>query len=280
MLITFIGGGNMASALISGLVNPPRADLCIRVVDPDDAARGRLHTTFGLPVFADTEATTAIDGADVILLAIKPQTMPVVLRQLAGHVGGNQLVLSIAAGTTIATIRERLGPDITVVRCMPNTPALIGHGITGMTAGPGCSRQQRARAEEILLAAGEVVWLDNETLMDAVTAVSGTGPAYFFLLTEVLTTAARELGLPPETAERLAAITCFGAGAMMATSPDEAEELRRRVTSPGGTTEAAMAVLDDGGFRNLMMRAVAAACDRSQELSGTSGASDAGENAE
>jgi pyrroline-5-carboxylate reductase len=259
MLITFIGGGNMASALISGLVNPPRADLCIRVVDPDDAARGRLHTTFGLPVFADTEATAAIDGADVILLAIKPQTMPVVLRQLAGHVGGNQLVLSIAAGTTIATIRERLGPDIAVVRCMPNTPALM---------------------EEILLAAGEVVWLENETLMDAVTAVSGTGPAYFFLLTEVLTTAARELGLPPETAERLAAITCFGAGAMMATSPDEAEELRRRVTSPGGTTEAAMAVLDDGGFRNLMMRAVAAACDRSRELSGTSGASDAGENAE
>lgn len=280
MRITFIGGGNMASALISGLANPPRSDLRIRVVDPDDAARSHLQTTFGLSVYTDTEAIAAIDGADVILLAIKPQTMPVVLRQLSGHVGGGQLVLSIAAGTTIATIRERLGPDIAVVRCMPNTPALIGHGITGMTASPGCSRQQRARAEEILLAAGEVVWLENEALMDAVTAVSGTGPAYFFLLTEVLTAAARELGLPADTAGRLAAITCFGAGAMMATSPDQAEELRRRVTSPGGTTEAAMAVLADGGFRRLMMRAVAAACDRSQELSGMSDASDTGDSAE
>jgi pyrroline-5-carboxylate reductase len=280
MLITFIGGGNMASALISGLANPPRSDLSIRVVDPDDAARARLCDTFDVSVFTEKEAIGAIQGADVILLAIKPQTMPIVLRQLAGEVRPDQLVLSIAAGTTIDTIRERLGGDIAVVRCMPNTPALIGHGITGMTAGPDCSRQQRARAEEILLAAGEVVWLDDEGLMDAVTAVSGTGPAYYFLLTEALAAAARELGLPPNTAERLAAITCFGAGAMMATSPDEAEELRRRVTSPGGTTEAAMAVLDGGGFRALMQRAVEAARDRSTELSGASGGSEAGKDAE
>ena len=276
MLITFIGGGNMASALISGLANPPRSDLGIRVVDPDAAARSRLQTTFDLPVYADTEAIAAIDGADVILLAIKPQTMPVVLDQLAGHVDSSQLLLTIAAGTTIGTIRERLGSDIPVVRCMPNTPALIGHGITGMTAGPNCSREQRARAEEILLAAGEVVWLEDEALMDAVTAVSGTGPAYYFLLTEALAAAARDLGLPPETAQRLAAITCFGAGAMMAASPDEAQELRRRVTSPGGTTEAAMAILDSGGFRELMLRAVSAARDRSRELSGTSSDNKAG----
>lgn len=280
MLITFIGGGNMASALISGLANPPRSDLRIRVVDPDDAARARLRDTFDVSVFTDKEAIGAIQGADVILLAIKPQTMPAVLRQLAGAVRPDQLVLSIAAGTTIDTIRERLGGDIAVVRCMPNTPALIGHGITGMTAGPDCSRQQRGRAEEILLAAGEVVWLDDEGLMDAVTAVSGTGPAYYFLLTEALAAAAREIGLPPDTAERLAAITCFGAGAMMATSPDEAEELRRRVTSPGGTTEAAMAVLDGGGFRALMQRAVEAARDRSTELSGASGGGEAGKDAE
>ena len=268
MLITFIGGGNMASALISGLVNPPRADLHIRVVDPDDAARSRLQSTFDVSVFTDSQTLAAIDGADVILLAIKPQTMPVVLTHLAGHVREDQLVLSIAAGTTIGTIREQLGGDIAVVRCMPNTPALIGHGITGMTAGPGCGPARRARAEEILLAAGEFVWLEDESLMDAVTAVSGTGPAYYFLLTEALAAAARDLGLPPATAEQLAAITCFGAGAMMATSPDEAEELRRRVTSPGGTTEAAMAVLEGGGFRDLMQRAVTAARDRSRELSG------------
>ena len=123
---------------------------------------------------------------------------------------------------------------------MPNTPALIGHGITGVVAGPDCSQEQHDQAEEILSAAGEVVWLDDESLMDAVTAISGTGPAYFFLLTEALAAAARELGLPPETADRLASITCFGAGAMVARSPGEAEELRRRVTSPGGTTQAAL----------------------------------------
>jgi pyrroline-5-carboxylate reductase len=265
MLITFIGGGNMASALISGLANPPRSDLEIRVVDTDERARARLQATFELSAFTDPVA--AIRGADVVLLAIKPQSMPLVLRDLAGHIRPGQLLLSIAAGITIASLEKQLGQDLAVVRCMPNTPALIGHGITGMTAGRNCSAQQRNLAEEIMAAAGEVVWLEDEALMDAVTAVSGTGPAYFFLLTEVLARTARDLGLPPATADRLAAVTCFGAGAMVATSPDEAEELRRRVTSPGGTTEAAMAVLESGGFRELMSRAVTAAEARSRELS-------------
>jgi len=266
MLITFIGGGNMASALISGLANPPRSNLRIRVVDPNHEARARLEKTFDLETV--TDPVTAIEGADVILLAIKPQIMSAVLADLSGHVQQEQLVLSIAAGVTMASIESQLGAGLAVVRCMPNTPALIGHGITGMTAGPNCSLHQRGLAEQILSAASEVVWLDDEGLMDAVTAVSGTGPAYFFLLTEALAAAARELGLPAATADRLAAITCFGAGAMVASSPDEAEELRRRVTSPGGTTEAAMAVLENGAFRGLMLRAVAAARDRSRELSG------------
>lgn len=265
MLITFIGGGNMASALISGLVNPPRSDLAIRVVDPDEQARTRLQATFEVSAFTDPVA--AIKGADVVLLAVKPQSMPQVLAQLAGHVRSGQLLLSIAAGITVASLEQALGQQLAVVRCMPNTPALIGHGITGMTGGRNCSAQQRALAEEIMSAAGEVVWLEDEALMDAVTAVSGTGPAYFFLLTEVLAHTARELGLPPDTADRLAAISCFGAGAMVATSPDEAEELRRRVTSPGGTTQAAMAVLESGGFRQLMARAITAAAARSRELS-------------
>jgi pyrroline-5-carboxylate reductase len=268
MLITFIGGGNMASALISGLANPPRSDLRIRVVEPSEGARKRLRATFDLTTF--TDAVAAIEGADVVLLAIKPQIMSLVLGELAGHVQPDQLVLSIAAGVTMESIESRLGSNQAVVRCMPNTPALIGHGITGMTAGRHCSARQRALAEEILSAASEVVWLEDEGLMDAVTAVSGTGPAYYFLLTEALATAARELGLPAATAERLAAITCFGAGAMVASSPDEAEELRLRVTSPGGTTEAAMAVLESGDFRELMSRAVRAARDRSRELSGQS----------
>jgi pyrroline-5-carboxylate reductase len=275
MLITFIGGGNMASALISGLANPPRSNLRIRVVDPNDEARERLEKTFDLS--ACTDPVAAIDGADVVLLAIKPQIMSVVLAELAGHVRPEQLVLSIAAGVTMASIEAQLGRGLAVVRCMPNTPALIGHGITGMTAGPHCNARQRALAEQILSAASEVVWLEDEGLMDAVTAVSGTGPAYFFLLTEILSAAARELGLPAETADRLAAITCFGAGAMLASSPDEAEELRRRVTSPGGTTDAAMAVLESGAFGELMRRAVRAARDRSRELSGQGGAATEGE---
>jgi len=265
MLITFIGGGNMASALISGLANPPRSDLAIRVVDPDERARTRLQATF--EVSACTDPVAAIRGADVILLAVKPQTMPQVLGELAGHIRAGQLVLSIAAGITIGSLERTLGRHLAVVRCMPNTPALVGHGITGMTAGRNCSAQHRALAGEIMAAAGEVVWLEDEALMDAVTAVSGTGPAYFFLLTEVLARTARDLGLPPATADRLAAITCFGAGAMVASSPDEAEELRRRVTSPGGTTEAAMAVLESGGFRELVARAITAAGARSRELS-------------
>jgi pyrroline-5-carboxylate reductase len=177
MLITFIGGGNMASALISGLANPPRSDLGIRVVDPDATARSRLQTTFDLPVFADSEAIAAIDGADVILLAIKPQTMPVVLAQLAGHVDSSQLLLTIAAGTTIETIREKLGREIAVVRCMPNTPALIGHGITGMTAGPNCSRQQRARAEEILLARPRAIWACRRRRRNAWRRLPASAPA-------------------------------------------------------------------------------------------------------
>ena len=254
----------MATALISGLVNPPRAHIRIRVSDPNEHARKHLGETFEVPTF--TDSVEAIDEADVIVLAVKPQNMPDVLEKIGSRITRDQLVLSIAAGITIASIEEHLGNDRSVIRSMPNTPALIGHGITGVTAGEHCSRQQRDQAEEILAAAGEVVWLEEESLMDAITAVSGTGPAYYFLMTEALAQAARELGLPGDIADRLAAITCFGAGAMMATSPDEAVELRRRVTSPGGTTEAAMAILEGDGFHQLMLRAVEAARDRSRDL--------------
>lgn len=268
MLITFIGGGNMATALISGLVNPPRAHIKIRVSDPNEEARHHLESTFRIATH--TNSRTAVEGADVILLAIKPQIMPLVLDQLNGHIKPGQLVLSIAAGTTMNMIRSHLGTEIQVIRSMPNTPALIGHGITGVVAGSNCSREQRQQAEEILMAAGDVVWLEDESLMDAVTAISGTGPAYFFLLTEVLAEAAREMGLPDETADRLACISCFGAGAMLASSPGEAAELRRRVTSPNGTTHAAMKLLEAEGYPELVKRAAEAARKRSRELSGES----------
>jgi pyrroline-5-carboxylate reductase len=264
MLITFIGGGNMATALVSGLVNPPRAHISIRVCDPSEKARNHLEKTFSVPTWPD--AAGAIDGADVIVLAVKPQIMPTVLGELCGKVKAGQLVLSIAAGITMESISDILGDQQAVIRSMPNTPALVGRGITAIVAAGTCSHKHRQQAEEILSAAGEVVWLDDESLMDAVTAISGTGPAYFFLLAEVLAEAARELGLPAETSDRLASITCFGAGAMLASSPGEAEELRLRVTSPGGTTQAAMAVMENGQFRNLVFRAVEAARNRSREL--------------
>ena len=269
MLITFIGGGNMCTALISGLVNPPRAHLKIRVSDPDEAARKHLEKTFAVPTFSDSVA--AVSDADVILFAVKPQIMPQVLDRLSGIVRPGQLVVSIAAGTTIEQIERHLGSGLSVVRSMPNTPALVGHGITGAVAGEHCSTEQRAQAEEVLGAASEVVWLENESLMDAVTAISGTGPAYFFLLAEVLAGAARDMGIPAATADRLASITCFGAGAMLASSPGDAVELRRRVTSPGGTTQAAMEVMKSDGFREVVTRAAEAARRRSIELSGDQG---------
>jgi len=254
----------MATALVSGLVNPPRSHLKIRVCDPNEQAREHLERTFAVPTFASSEA--AIDGADIIVLAVKPQIMSQVLKGLSASVKDEQLIISIAAGITINSIRNTLGAQQAVIRSMPNTPALVGHGITGIVAGANCTQLHRQWAEEILSAAGEVVWLEDESLMDAVTAISGTGPAYFFLLAEALAAAAREMGLPAETSDRLASITCFGAGAMLASSPGEAEELRLRVTSPGGTTQAAMVVMEDGEFRNLVFRAAEAARDRSREL--------------
>lgn len=256
----------MASALVSGLVNPHRAHLRIRVSDPDPGARERLASTFGIETGSDSCA--AVDGANVIVLAVKPQNMPEVLQQLRGRVVPGQLVLSIAAGTPIGMIERGLGGEPAVIRSMPNTPALIGHGIAGVVAGRNCRPEHLGQAEEILCAAGEVVWLNDESLMDAVTAISGSGPAYYFLMTEALTEAGRQLGLSPETAERLALVTCFGAGAMVNSSGGDVAELRRRVTSPGGTTEAAMTVFDAGGFRDLVLRAARAARDRGRELAG------------
>lgn len=266
MLITFVGGGNMATALISGLRHPPDAQLRIRVVDPNPEARRRLEATFEVKTFETP--MPAVVGADVIVLAIKPQNMSTVLSQLQAAVRPEQLLLSIAAGTTICRIKQACGTGQAVVRAMPNTPALVGHGITGVYAAPDCSEHHLAQAERILCATGEVIWVSEESLLDAVTAISGSGPAYFFLLTEALAAAARELGLSGETADRLAAQTCFGAGAMVANNVKGVADLRRRVTSPGGTTEAAMAVFYEAGFSELVLRAATRARDRSRELAG------------
>lgn len=254
----------MATALISGLIRSgTRADE-IHVSEPNELVRQRLQSELGVPVH--TNARAAIDSAEVILLAVKPQVMPVVLTELRGAVTARQLVISIAAGIEIGTIQGALGEAQAVVRAMPNTPALIGKGITGLFASPNCSAAQRTAAEDILSAAGSIVWVNRESQINVVTAVSGSGPAYFFLLVEALRDAAHSLGLPESTAAELAVQTAFGAGAMARESGVDVAELRKRVTSPGGTTQAALEVLEQGKFRQMVLAAVSAATDRGAAL--------------
>lgn len=262
-IIAFIGGGNMAQALIGGLLRDGHEPDRLRVADPQDAQREKLRQQ-GVVVFADNAG--AADGADVIVLAVKPQVMDAALAGLAGAVGGKALIVSIAAGITLEKLGAGLGHERPLVRAMPNTPALFGRGITGMTANAAVEAADRRLAEAVLGAAGEVVWVESEAQIDAVTAVSGSGPAYFFLLTEALADAAEKQGLPPEIAHALAAHTARGAGTMLAQSDADTAELRRRVTSPGGTTEAALKVLDAAGLRETMQQAVDAAVQRAREL--------------
>lgn len=264
--ITFIGGGNMATALIAGLQRVRRGQLELRVADPSEEARKQIVREFAVETFRD--GRKAVPGADVVVLAVKPQVMPSVLEELAEVIESGQLVLSIAAGTTVADLESVLGASHPVVRAMPNTPALIGKGICGLYASPHCRPHHREQAERIMRGAGDAMWIEDEALMDVVTAVSGSGPAYFFLLTEALAAAGAGLGLRREDALRLAARTAEGAGAMLSESEESAETLRRRVTSPGGTTQAGIELLESRGFRELVRDAVEAATRRGRDLAG------------
>jgi pyrroline-5-carboxylate reductase len=265
MGIAFIGGGNMARSMIAGLKRRHVDPHTIHVAEPLDTLRTELSREFGVRLYANARSAAA--HADTLVLAVKPQVVDLVCAELAPVIAERlPLVISIAAGIPIARLRERLGPLARIVRAMPNTPALLGAGITGWTAGGDVSRADRDEAESILRACGETVEIEHEALMDAVTAVSGSGPAYFFLLTEALTQAGIAQGLPPTTAEKLARATCAGAGQMLASSTDAVTLLRERVTSPGGTTAAALKQLREDGFDALINRAVAAATARGREL--------------
>ena len=256
----------MATALIAGLQKARPGQMEIEVADPSEDVRKRMREQ-GFKTH--THGSDATRGADVIVLAVKPQVMPSVLEEIAPAIEDGQLVLSIAAGTTIAGIQAVLGDSCPVIRSMPNTPALIGHGVSGLFAGTNCKAHHREQAESILRTAGEVVWVDEELLIDVVTAVSGSGPAYFFLMTEALAAAGEQLGLNRRDALLLAVHTAEGAGAMMVTSEDQPETLRQRVTSPGGTTQAALESLEHNGFRALVRAAVEAATNRGRELAGS-----------
>lgn len=262
-IIAFVGAGNMAASLIGGLRAQGVAASAIRASEPGSEQRARLQQEHGIVTFADNGE--AIKGADLIVLAVKPQIMKAVCLDLAPHLAANQVIISIAAGISCASLENWLG-ERPVVRCMPNTPALLRQGVSGLFANLRVNAAQKAQAEQVLSAVGLALWLDEETQLDAVTAVSGSGPAYFFLLIEAMTTAGEQLGLPRETAARLSIQTALGAARMASESDVDAAELRRRVTSPNGTTEAAIKTFQAGGFEALVQQALNAAANRSAEL--------------
>jgi len=264
--LAFIGGGNMARSLIGGLIARGHDPRTIRVAEPVDALRDALAKDFGVSVFAD--GADAVQGASTWILGVKPQVLRGVCEALAPQAqASNPLIVSVAAGITTTQIDRWLGGGLAVVRTMPNTPALLGAGVTGLYANARVAAEDRVETQSLLSAAGETVWIDDEAQMDAVTAVSGSGPAYIFLLAEALQSAGEAEGLAQDAARTLALQTILGAGRMLVESEVDAAELRRRVTSPNGTTHAAITAFETGGFRELVGRAVHAARVRGKELS-------------
>lgn len=264
--LAFIGAGNMASSLISGLIADGYPPECIRVSDTQEALSRRLGERYGVVVCADNHE--AVTSATIVVLAVKPQVMRPVLEGLADSLSKTHpLLLSIAAGIACHSIQRWAGGLKAIVRAMPNTPAMVQSGATGLYATGDVSVRQREVSESILRAVGITLWVETEALIDAVTALSGSGPAYFFLLMEAMEEAGVQLGLDRVTASLLSQQTALGAGRIAIESPEDPSELRRRVTSPGGTTERAIATFEAGGLRELVLQAMQAAQARAEALS-------------
>ncbi len=264
--IGFIGGGNMAQAMAAGLLRAGHAPEALAVAEPLATTRTRwqeLHATIRT---GSDNAAVAADAA-VLVLAVKPQVMPAVLAGLAALARPRgQLVISVAAGVTLATLARSLGAGTPAVRVMPNQPALVGAGMAVLVASPAVDDAGREQARHVAESTGRALWLDDESLMDAVTAVSGSGPAYFYLLMELMERTAIELGLPPDVARTLVRQTATGAARAAAMPDADVAALRASVTSPGGTTAAALAVLEQAGIGRILSRALTAARDRGAEL--------------
>jgi pyrroline-5-carboxylate reductase len=266
MKIAFIGGGNMGEAMLSAVLDKKLSTpSSVSVSDVSEARRQHLGPKYGVAVTADN--LQAVNRGDIVVLAIKPQNLAGVMAELKGRLRPAQLVLSIIAGARLDTLRQGLGHDV-MVRAMPNTPAQIGEGITVWTAAPAVSGAQRGQAAAILGAMGGEIYVADEQYLDMATAVSGSGPAYFFYMVESLVQAALDIGLPPPVAEELVLQTLLGSGHLIQKSVRTPAELRRMVTSPGGTTAAAMLRLEEGGFADLIRRAVRAAYERAKQLGG------------
>lgn len=263
MKITFLGGGNMANALIGGLMKEGFSAADISVIDPGTEARSKLSESYAVNCVATADLLANV--GDLLVLAVKPQQMKEAVTPLVGKLG-DAVVVSIAAGLDLATLSRLLGGHRNIVRCMPNTPALIGAGITGLCPLPEVGTDERAAADRVLSAVGSTVWIDDESKMDGVTALSGSGPAYVFLFIEALQQAAAELGFTPEQGRQLAIETVQGAAALAAQSTEPAATLRERVTSKGGTTEAALNKMAEMGVKAGIIAGVKAAEVRGQEL--------------
>ncbi len=264
--IAFIGAGNMAEALIRGII---RRQLVVSeniiAGEADPGRRQQIGEGLGISVTGDNRE--AISRAGIIILAVKPQALDQVLAEIAEEITPDQLLISILAGISTHRLEENLKAGVPVIRVMPNTPALVGAGVSVISPGRQAGEDAIATARAILEAVGEV-WVMEEKMIDTVTAFSGSGPAYFFLFAEALIRGGEELGLPRREAERLATATLAGAGKLLKDSGRSAEELRRQVTSPGGTTEAAIAVFRQRGLEEIVKEAMTAACHRSKELGG------------
>ncbi|MGV6858525.1 MAG: pyrroline-5-carboxylate reductase [bacterium] len=264
--VAFIGGGNMARALIGGLLQTGWAAERIKVSEPLETARQALLALDPALILCE-DNQSAVEEADIVVLAVKPQVMKDVLTPLAASfTQSHPVVISIAAGIREHDVSRWAGSGLPVVRCMPNTPSLVRHGATGLYANALVGAEEKQWATELMGAVGQCVWVEDEDKLDAVTALSGSGPAYIFLVIEAMEEAGIRLGLEPDTARQLSIQNALGAASLASSSNDSPAELREKVTSPGGTTEQALITLEEGGLRALFDNAMQAAAKRADEL--------------
>ncbi|MFT7386885.1 MAG: pyrroline-5-carboxylate reductase [Candidatus Endobugula sp.] len=265
--LTFIGAGNMSSSIIGGLIEQGYCPDDITASDPNTEGLQAIHHKLGIRTTTDNN--TACASCDVIVLAVKPQVLKQVVTGLQGVLAQRSqapMIISIAAGISCDHIRQWIGRDIAVVRCMPNTPALVGQGASGLYANTQTSNEQKAIAEQLMGAVGYATWVAKESLIDTVTAISGSAPAYFFLMMEAMIDAGVKQGLDRESATQLTLQTAMGAATLAKNSDVAVDELRRRVTSPGGTTEQAILSYEQAGLRNIVEDAMQRCADRSVEM--------------
>jgi len=266
MTIGFIGGGNMAQAIMRGLLQAGHDPAAISVCDPDEQQRSAVQN-IDAQISATADVAAVASASDLLVLAVKPQVMPTVASQVAQLARRNgQIVASVAAGITLSALGHWFGDATPAIRIMPNQPALIGQGMSGLCANAAVDAAGKGAADYLMAATGKAIWFTDEDLMDAVTAISGSGPAYFYLIMEAMADVATELGFDEQTARLLSTQTALGAAEVAASRPEPLSELRRQVTSPGGTTAAAINTLETEGIRDIFRKALLAARDRSVEL--------------